>query len=83
MVEKRELERAILIIAICLIVLLTLIDVGLFGITKFQTYRINELANQMRQQEVGIESFVMQLQQCETLDDLDRALKIVNVERTK
>jgi len=82
-VEKKEWERAILIIALCFIVALTLIDLGLFTAIKFQTGRINELTNLNRQQQVGIESFIMQLQQCKTLDDLDNALKIVNVERIK
>jgi len=82
-VEKKELERAILIIALCVIVALTLIDLGSFTALKLQANRINELINLNRQQQIGIESFIMQLQQCETLDDLDDALKVVNVERIK
>lgn len=83
MVKKGELERVILIIALCFIVALTLIDLGSFTAIKFQARRINELANLNRQQQIGLESFVMQLQQCRTLDDLDRTLSVVNAERIK
>lgn len=83
MIKEGMWKNAILIIAMCFIVILTLIDVGLFGIVKIQTLRINELTNQSRQQQIRIESLFMQFQQCETIDDVDKVLKLVNVERIK
>ena len=63
MIKEGMWKNAILIIAMCFIVILTLIDVGLFGIVKIQTLRINELTNQSRQQQIRIESLFMQFQQ--------------------
>ena len=83
MIKEGMWKNAILIIAMCFIVILTLIDVGLFGIVKIQTLRINELTNQSRQQQIRIESLFMQFQQCETINDVDKVLKLVNVERIK
>lgn len=81
---KEEMwKNAILIIAICFIIVLTLIDVSLFSIVKIQALKINELTNQSRQQQVGVDSFIFKLQQCKTINDLDMVLKSINVERLK
>ena len=76
-------ERWILVILICLIVVLTLLDVSAFTITKIQANNIRNLNVQIQQRDVGVNSFVSQLQRCETMKDVDRVLKSVNVERLK
>ena len=83
-------ERWVLVILICLIVVLTLIDISAFTATKIQSNRIRNLTTQIQQQKVqlqeqqiGINTFVSQLQQCKTIKDLDNILKTINVERVK
>ena len=83
-------ERWVLVILICIIVVLTLIDVSTFTATKIQSNRIRNLTTQIQQQKVqlqeqqiGINTFVSQLQQCKTIKDLDNILKTINVERVK
>ena len=83
-------ERWVLVILICIIVVLTLIDVSTFTATKIQTNRIRNLTAQIQQQkaqlqeqQIGINTFVSQLQQCKTIEDLDNILKTINVERAK
>ena len=83
-------ERWVLVILICIIVVLTLIDVSTFTATKIQTNRIRNLTTQIQQQkaqlqeqQIGINSFVSRLQQCKTIEDLDNILKTINVERIK
>ena len=76
-------KNAILIIAICFIIVLTLIDVSLFGIVKIQTNRINEFTSQSQQYQIGVDLFIFKLQQCKTMSDIDNVLKTINIERLK
>lgn len=76
-------ERWVLVILICLIIVLTLLDVSAFTITKIQANNIRILNAQLQQQNTGVNSFVSQLQRCETMKDVDKTLKSIGVERIK
>ena len=83
-------ERWVLVILICLIIILTLIDISTFTAIKIQSNRIRNLIAQVQQQEAqlkqqqtGINTFVSQLQQCKDMEDIDRELKNIGVERIK
>jgi hypothetical protein len=75
--------RWVLVILICLVVVLTLIDVGTFTAVKIQANNIRNLNAQMQQMNTGVNSFVSQLQRCETMKDVDKVLKSVGIERIK
>ena len=75
--------RWVLVILICLIVVLTLIDVGSFTAIKIQANNIKNLNAQIQQLQTGVNSFVSQLQRCETMKDVDKTLKSVGAERIK
>lgn len=76
-------ERWVLVILICLIVVLTLIDIGAFTTARIQAQQIRNLNVQMQQQNAAVNSFVSQLQRCKTMKDLDDILATVNVKRIK
>jgi competence protein ComGC len=83
-------ERWVLIVLICLIVVLTLIDVGAFTTAKIHinntrnlTAQVQQLESQIQQQNTAVNSFVSQLQKCKTMKDVDVELKSIGVERIK
>jgi len=83
-------ERWVLIVLICLIVMLTLIDISAFTTARIQinntrnlTVQVQQLQAQLQQQNTAVNSFVSQLQRCKTMKDVDELLKSVNVERIK
>jgi len=83
MADERKWKNIALIVLVCLIVVLTLIDVGAFTIAKIQAQQIKNVRAELQQQQVGVASFVSQLQRCKTMKDIDELLKSVNVERIK
>jgi len=83
MADERKWKNIALIVLVCLIIVLTLIDVSAFTIAKIQAQQIRNVRAELQQQQVGVASFVSQLQRCKTMKDVDGLLKSVNVERIK
>lgn len=76
-------ERWFLIIMGCLLIILTLLYADMFIEKRIQANNIKNLTIQIQQRDAGINSFVSQLQRCETMKDVDKTLKSIGVERIK
>ena len=80
-----RIEKIVGVITISLIVILTLINIGLFIQTQLQSKlyveRINKVKLVMQAQDKKVSNFIAQLRACQTIEDVDIALADINVKR--
>lgn len=77
------MEKLVMVVLICFIIVLTLIDVTAVATAKIQLNNARNLTAQIQQQQNAINTFVAQLQRCQTLEDVDKVLGANGVERVK
>lgn len=76
-----RLEKVILIITLCLVVILTLASLSLFILWRNEIGNITKTETIMNTQKQNIQAFVSQLQRCKTLEEIDKVLENVGVQR--
>lgn len=76
-----RLEKVTLIITLCLVVILTLASLSLFILWRNEIENITRMETIMNTQKQNIQAFVSQLQRCKTLEEIDKVLENVGVQR--
>lgn len=77
------MEKLVMVVLVCFIIVLTLIDITAVATAKIQLNNARNLTSQIQQQQNAINTFVAQLQRCQTLEDVDKVLGANGVERVK
>ena len=76
-----RLEKISLIIALCLVVILTLASLSLFILWRNEARNVTKIETMINTQNQNIQAFVGRLQRCKTLGEIDIALEQFGVKR--
>jgi len=77
-----KIEKIVLVIAVCLIVLLTVLNAGQFITNQILVGRSNQVQAQVQQNAQQVQAFLKQLQNCQNIGEVDVVLQGVGINRS-